>query len=126
MPASVAVEGHSPGRPQTPQKSHSFTRLDSPRSSPLSRSRASTLQNGTIPETTHSRLTASPLSENRTFDQEDIFERDNLVSSPKGKVQDVSELDSPIDVPEGFDDLPIEIISLIDRYEVNYQTYQPF
>ena len=119
MPTSVAVEGHSPGRPQTPQKSHSFTRLESPRSSPLSRSRASTLQNGAIPETLHAGLTASPLSENRNFDQEDIFEKDNLVSGTQGRVQDVNELESPTDVPAGFDDLPIEIISLIDRYEAN-------
>ena len=61
-------------------------------------------------------LTASPLDENRKLDHDDIFEKDNLVSSPQGKVQDLNELDSPQDVPEGFDELPIEILSLVDRY----------
>lgn len=84
-------------RAHTPHKSNSFTRLDSPRSSPLARSRASTLQNGPI--AMHSELTASPLEENsRTFDQGDIFEQNSLVSGPKGIVHDVNELDSPQDV----------------------------
>ena len=61
-------------------------------------------------------LTASPLDENRKPSQDDIFESDNLVSSPQGKVQDLNELESPQDVPEGFDELPIEILSLVDRY----------
>ena len=115
MPATMVTEGHSPRRPQTPQKSYSFTRLESPRSSPLSRSRASTLQNSTTNRPVHSELTASPVDENRRLDQDDIFENDHLVSSAQGRVQDVTELDSPQDLPEGFDELPIELISLIDR-----------
>ena len=63
----------------------------------------------------HSDFTASPVDENRRIDQDDIFENDHLVSSAQGRVQDVTELDSPQDVPEGFDELPIELVSLIDR-----------
>lgn len=48
--------------------------------------------------------------------QDDIFEKENLVNGAHGKVQDVNELDSPQEVPEGFDELPIELISLIDRW----------
>lgn len=117
MPTSTTIEGRSPMRPHTPHKSHSFTPLESPRSSPLSRSRASTLQNGIIAETMPS--TASALDENRRLQQDDIFEKDNLVSSGQGAVQDVSELDSPQEIPEDFDELPIELISLIDRYRVS-------
>ncbi len=63
-------------------------------------------------------LTTSPLDENRKLDQDDIFEHDHLVKSAQGRVQDVNDLDSPQDVPEGFDELPIELVSLIDRYEL--------
>ncbi|KAK3171869.1 hypothetical protein OEA41_003953 [Lepraria neglecta] len=98
--------------------SKSFSRLDSPRSSPLSRSRASTLQNGATPELLTSEMTASPLSDNmnRGLQQDDIFEKNNLVSGDRGSIQDVNELESPHDVLEGFDELPIELISLIDRF----------
>ena len=117
MPASPTSDGHSPFRSQTPHMSKSFSRLDSPRSSPLSRSRASTLQNGATPELLTSEMTASPLSDNvnRGLQQDDIFEKNNLVSGDQGSIQDVNELESPHDVPEGFDELPIELISLIDR-----------
>ena len=47
--------------------------------------------------------------------ENDIFEKDNLVSGAQGSVQDVNELDSPQGIPDGFDELPIELISLIDR-----------
>ena len=62
-------------------------------------------------------MTAPPLGENmnRGLQQDDIFEKNNLVSGDRGSIQDVNELESPHDVPEGFDELPIELISLIDR-----------
>ena len=110
------MDVHSPIRPYTPHKSHSFTRLESPRSSPLSRSRASTLQNDTIAETIATGFTAIPPGEKKTTTHEDIFEKENLVKGEHGKVLDVTELDSPQETPEGFDELPIELISLIDRY----------
>lgn len=47
--------------------------------------------------------------------QEDIFEKSSLISGAEGTFRDVSEIESPQDVPEGFDDLPIELVSLIDR-----------
>lgn len=117
MPASPTSDGHNPFRPQTPHMSKSFSRLESPRSSPLSRSRASTLQNGATPEDLTSGMTVSPLSEtiNTGLQQDDIFEKNNLVSGDRGSVQDVDEPDSPREVPEGFDELPIELISLVDR-----------
>ena len=114
---STATEGNSPRRPQTPNKSHSFTRLASARSSPLSRSRASTIGNGIANQRTDVELEYSSLDENRRLDQDDFFEKDTLVSSAQGKLQSVNELD----LPEGFDKLPIELVSLIDRYELFYK-----
>ena len=97
--------------------SKSFTRLDSPHSSPISRSRASTLQNGTLTGSLSSETTASPIEGDtkRGLLENDIFEKNNLVSGAQGSVQDVNELDSPQGAPDGFDELPIELISLIDR-----------
>ena len=97
--------------------SKSFSRLDSPHSSPISRSRASTLQNGTSTESLSAETMASPIEGDtkRGLVENDIFERNNLVSGAQGSVQDVNELDSPQGAPDGFDELPIELISLIDR-----------
>ena len=97
--------------------SKSFTRLDSPHASPVSRSRASTLQNGTSPGSSNTETIALPLEGNAKggLQENDIFEKDNLVSGAQGSVQDVNELDSPQGIPDGFDELPIELISLIDR-----------
>ena len=94
-----------------------FTRLDSPHASPISRSRASTLQNGTSPGSLSTETIALPLEGNSRggLQENDIFEKDNLVSGAQGSVQDVNELDSPQGIPDGFDELPIELISLIDR-----------
>lgn len=64
----------------------------------------------------HLELTASPLDENRPLDQNDIFEKDTPVNGVKGTVRDVTELDSPQDIPADFGELPIELISLIDRF----------
>ena len=94
-----------------------FTRLDSPHASPVSRSRAGTLQNGTSPGSLDTETIALPLEGNAKMElqENDIFEKDNLVSGAQGSIQDVNELDSPQGIPDGFDELPIELISLIDR-----------
>ena len=113
MSASTIVQEHSPKRPQNSQKSYSFTRLDSPRSIASSRSRASTLQD----EASHPILTASPLEENLKLASDDIFENDVHEWGSQATVKGVGGLDSPQDVPADFDELPIELVSLIDRYE---------
>lgn len=119
-PASMSyapVTGHNgSSRPQTPHMSSSFSRLISSPASPHARSRASTLQTVSIagklggPE-----MTTSWSNGNSKDKQEDIFEKSSLVSGAGGTVRDVSEIESPQDVPEGFDELPIELVSLIDR-----------
>ena len=103
------IGANSPSRPQNLHMPNSFSRLTSSPSSPLARSRATTLQT-----VLGSDMTAPSLDE-KSRNQEDIFEKSSLISSAEGIVRDVRELESPKDVPEGFDDLPIELISLIDR-----------
>ncbi len=102
-------------RPQTPHLSKSFSRLVSSPSSPNARSRASTLQTVSVAGNLGSEMTTSWLNENSREKQADIFEKSSLVSGAEGTVRDVSEIESPQDIPEGFDELPIELISLIDR-----------
>ena len=102
-------------RSQNPHPSKSFSRLVSPPSSPNARSRASTLQTVSVARDSGSEMTPSWLDENGGGKQEDIFEKNTLVSGAEGTVRDVNEMESPQDVPEGFDELPIELISLIDR-----------
>ena len=101
-------------RPQTPHMSSSFSRLISSPASIHARSRASTLQTGSIAGKLGPEMT-SWSNENSKEKQEDIFEKSSLVSGAEGTFRDVSEIDSPQDVPEGFDELPIELVSLIDR-----------
>ena len=100
-------------RPTTPQKSLSFTRLASPRPTPPNRSRASTLQNGGVRIPAHAELTTSPVEE-LPSKQDDIFDKPDLVNSEAG-LKDVADTDSPHDIPDNFDDLPVELVSSIDR-----------
>ena len=110
------VTGHNgPSRPQTPHMSSSFSRLIPSPASPHARSRASTFQTGSIAGNLGPEMTTSWSNENSKVKQEDIFEKSSLVSGAEGTVRDVSETESPHDVPEGFDELPIELVSLIDR-----------
>ena len=62
-----------------------------------------------------SEVTIPSLDENINGKQDDIFEKSSLISGAEGTVRDVSEIESQQTVPEGFDELPIELISLIDR-----------
>lgn len=115
MSYAPVLGANGSSRPQTPHMSKSFSRIASSPSSPLTRSRASTLQTVSVAGNVGSDMTTSPLDENNRGKQEDIFEKSSLISSAEGTVRDVSEIESPRDVPEGFDELPIELISLIDR-----------
>lgn len=50
----------------------------------------------------------------------DIFEGADAATESSA---DIAHTISPQDLPEGFDDLPIELISLIDRYVRRYHTF---
>lgn len=105
------------GRSQTLQVIKSFSRLEPAAMSPTSRSRASTIQAGTIsrglaPE-------SMDLDSNQyggSFQEGMVDEKasDGVFEASKA---DTATDDPPKDVPEGFDELPIELISLTYRYE---------
>lgn len=115
MSYAPVIGANGSSRPQTSHMSNSFSRLVSSPPSPLARSRASTLQTAAVTGNLGSEMTTSSSDENSREKQEDIFEKSSLISGVEGTVKDVSEMESPQDVPEGFDELPIELVSLIDR-----------
>ena len=92
--------------------SKSFSRIDPARTSPL-RSRASTLSHGVVP-VQENPLAVEAMDDIVSKPQEDIFEKGPSRSNTANNDQPLS----PQELPEGFDDLPIELISLIDRYVV--------
>ena len=102
--------------PRAPQKSKSFTRLEPLQSNNLNRNRSSTVPNGETQENGVLKKPASSIVQSQTQEEEDIFERNSLISGEEGSVKEIEQMDSPNDIPEGFDDLPIELISLIDRF----------
>ena len=97
---------------QTPTPSHGLN----PPSFPLSRSRTSSLQNRVRPLNIASQVTESPDKDGATLSTGDIFEKSGLISSEGGTLKNLEDLDSPNAVPEGFDDLPVELVSLLDRF----------
>ena len=114
MSNASVIRANGSSRPQTPHMSSSFSRLVSAPSSPLARSRASTLQTFSGAGNLGSEMTTSS-SDDNMGEQEDIFGKNSLISGAEGIVRDVSEVESPQDIPDGFDELPIELISMIDR-----------
>lgn len=100
-------------RPATLHGSKSFSRMEHP--SPLTRPRASTLQNGRLPESVSLGQTPSFRDERSTPQKGDIFEKDPTtalhgVDGAAAAIQELKQL------PAGFDDLPIELVSLTDRF----------
>ena len=111
------LNGHGLARPQTLHGTKSFSRMDSSQPKPLAKSRASTLQNGTRPDTRASeRLDTPAVEDSSQFQTGDIFEPESAHPS-EGLGGDGSLADETKDLPEDFDDLPIELISMTDRYQ---------
>lgn len=107
---------HGTGRLQSSHTIQSFPRLESPRSSPRSRSRASTLQSGIIPENMSPEIKAIRQGDTGELHSRDCRRRIGL-NSGSAESTGISNPRSPQSVPEGFDELPIELVSLTDRYE---------
>lgn len=100
-------------RPRPLHSSKSFTRLEPTTQSPLGRSRASTIQ-GTISELPHAdHITLSPGSEEKAA-QRDIFVSKDEDDSDAETVEDNA--GSASKQLEAFEELPIEIRSLTERY----------
>ena len=77
------------------------------------RSRASTLSHGIIKQAPVANLSEILRPEVDTSGSVDVFDG----SSTQKNVQEQAQTMSPQDIPEGFDELPIELVSLIDRYD---------
>ena len=91
-------------RPKNLHPSRSFTRLDSAPKSPLSRSRASTLQGPHVPDRLDPLKAAMVPEEDENADG-DVF------------VKEENEMDGSEEpkAPDTFEELPIEIRSLTER-----------
>ena len=102
----LAAMADRPGRLHT---SKSFTRLESDKTkTPSSRSRASTLQGPPMPAIT------DPLKITATPEEEDGHADGDVFASKEG---DEEEADPELNVPDGFEELPIEIRSLTERWD---------
>ncbi|KAI9700738.1 MAG: hypothetical protein M1836_002107 [Candelina mexicana] len=113
LASSYSSEGQGARRPRTLHISQSFSRLDPAESSPLSRTRASTLHTGTLPAILGpERTTFSPDIERKDVNA-DIFE-----AHGSGNADGVDTKASKIsrDATESSRELPIELMSLTDRF----------
>jgi hypothetical protein len=102
-------------RPSKPHSSQSFSRYEAPRVGTPTRSRASTLQNELSPSFSNLEKTKSAeLLAGSSKREDDIFEKR---SAEDGKDVSKDSGSSPVadGLPAGFDELPIELISLADR-----------
>ena len=91
-------------RPKRLHTSNSFTRLESVQAKqPPSRSRASTLQGPPMP------AIRDPLKSEGEEGHADA----DVFASKEGEEE---QAEHPVNVPEGFEELPIEIRSLTERY----------
>ncbi|KAF1982307.1 hypothetical protein K402DRAFT_397747 [Aulographum hederae CBS 113979] len=105
---------HGSRRPNTLHVSKSFSRLEPSHQNPLNRARASTLQGPPIPEILYpENVTESPVDEDPT-EKGDIFEtRDEEDAGTEPATGN----DTPVmKLPGTFEDLPIEIRSLTERF----------
>lgn len=94
--------------------SQSFSRLEFTRPALLGRSRARTLQNGTIPENMVPETNPSSHNQNENTQPGDVFEK---VSNDATLTRSVGGSESPVLVPDGFDELPQDVVSVTERYE---------
>ncbi|KAJ4376468.1 hypothetical protein N0V83_001752 [Neocucurbitaria cava] len=92
-------------RPKNLHPSRSFSRLDSTPQSPLSRSRASTLQGPPVPDM------LDPLKANMVPEEDE-----NLDGDVFAKKDEAEEQEEETRVPDAFEELPIEIRSLTERF----------
>ncbi|ORY14787.1 hypothetical protein BCR34DRAFT_212343 [Clohesyomyces aquaticus] len=93
-------------RPKNLHTSKSFTRLEATSQSPLSRSRSSTLQGPPVPDI------LDPLKVTLSPESEDPKDGDIFVSQEDEDTPDSTERT----VPDAFEELPIEIRSLTERF----------
>lgn len=111
MPYPHETSPNGSRQSQASHNSKSFSRIEPKTSSPL-RSRASTLSYA-VPHKPANADSTDMMAEVNTKLEEDIFDKTEVETH---NITNNAQTLSPVDVPEGFDDLPIELVSLIDRY----------
>lgn len=99
-------------KPAPLQTSKSFTRFEAPLSSPPARSRAKTLHEVSPSAALHSPALSAP-TDSAPKQDHDIFETPSQAGT-EGEEEDVS-VES---FAEGYEDLPIEIQSLMERFVI--------
>ncbi|KAL8823995.1 MAG: hypothetical protein Q9191_005383 [Dirinaria sp. TL-2023a] len=100
------------GPPSSTHNPKSFSRIEPKRASPL-RSRSSTLSHGDGPSADVAGPVDIMTEVSSRLESEDVFDKGSPVAQGAG---DYGQPLSPQQLPQGFDDLPIELISLIDRF----------
>ena len=98
-------------RPFNLQSSKSFTRYEPSKPEPRSRNRASSLRNGVVANIAENEKRASTLELSQGGD---VFEKRNS-EEDRRETKAVVASTSVEGLPEGFDELPIELVSLTDR-----------
>lgn len=113
MANSFSSEGARP--PPHGHSSKSFSRYEPPKPVTPTRSRASTLQNEVLSNVRSPEEMASNTMPNGGLPREgDVFEKRNS-EDDKGSSKPVSSSPLVEGLPDGFDELPIELVSLTDR-----------
>ena len=117
MAPSVST-GSNESRPATLQTAKSFTRFEPSKISPTSnRSRASTIQAGISPLHTPPAVVLSSSPEITTgTSKEDVFDKAETHEEEPASPDLNGEMSRSQSLPERFDELPIELISLTDRF----------
>lgn len=104
-------------RPHTLEVGNSFSRLEPAVTSPVSRNSASTVQGGTLSRGLAPESMDMDSNQYSASFQEGIVGEKGSDGWFEASKADTAGEDPPKDVPDGFDELPIELISLTDRYE---------
>ena len=121
MPKEMESAASNDGRPRITHASHSDSRGQVVSTAPA-RSRASTLSHGITGQAPSANLSKILRSGVDTSDSADIFDGSSTLEIGQEQTQKMS----PQDIPEGFDELPIELISLIDRSDPIIYSFYPF
>ena len=98
-------------RPSNIQSTKSFTRYEPSKPEPRSRNRASSLRNGVAANASENEKSYLVLEQSQGGD---VFEKRNSEEDRRETKATVAST-SAEGLPEGFDELPIELISLTDR-----------
>lgn len=114
MASPITEKGDtSQPRPRQLHASRSFSRLE-PSSTPSLRNRASTFQNGTMMENEIAEEGSTPVEIRKPRGLSGVFARSFGIGEREGQNSIPEEGSGKL--PGDFDDLPIELVSLTDRY----------